>query len=187
MSLILAQKLIAPMNPYNSLQNYFSSQKTIATYFILFGVLLLFSAGIFHFLDIQISFYRGLFLGCLLAGILLISMGFLYKNFSIKNFNSAEQKYNADKAVFLKNETERMRKLLINFSTFQMICMIIIILAIGVIISFQIPFLTGVSLAISILFVGIMIIEAISKSSIDHYYEELLKAHSSNFILQDLD
>lgn len=187
MSLTLAQKLIAPMNPYNSLQNYLTSQKTIATYFILFGVLLLISAGTFYFLEIQISFYRGLFMGCLFAGILLISIGFLYKNFSIKTFNSAEKKYNVDKAVFLKNETERMRKLLINFSTFQMICMIIIILAIGVILSFQIPFVTGVSLAISILFVGIMVIEAISKSSIDHYYEELLKAHSSNFILQGLD
>lgn len=175
------------MNLHTSLQNYFSSQKTIATYFILLGCLLLISAGSLYFLDIQNLFYTGLIIGFLIAGILLILMGLLYKSYSTKTFNSAEQKYNVDKAIFLKNETERMRRVHINFSTFQTICMVIIILAIGVIISFQLPFVSGVSLSISVLFVGIMIIEAISKSSIDHYYEELLKAHSSNFILQGLD
>lgn len=170
-----------------SLQHYFSSQKVIATYFILFGSLFLISAGIFYFLDFQQTLYTGIYMGSLFAGTLLIGIGFLYKNFNVKTFTAATQIFKLDKAGFLKHETERMRRAHINFSTFQTICMIIIILAIGVIISFQLPFVSGVSLSISVLFVGIMIIEAISKSSIDHYYEELLKAHSSNFILQGLD
>lgn len=170
-----------------SLQNYFSSQKVIATYFILFGSLFLISAGIFYFLDFQQSLYTGIYMGSLFAGILLIGMGFLYKSNSLKTFTDATQLFELDKAGFLKHETERMRRVHINFSTFQIVNMIVIILAIGVIISFQLPIVSGVALAISILFVGTMIIEAISKSSIDHYYEELLKAHSSTFILQGLD
>ncbi|WP_155827812.1 hypothetical protein [Gillisia sp. JM1] len=81
-----------------------------------------------------------------------------------------------------------MEKVLDDFSSFQIIFTIIIILAIGVIIiSFKIPYISGIYLAISILLIGIMLIEAISKSSIDHYYEELQKAHSSNSILQDTE
>ncbi len=113
--------------------------------------------------------------------------GFFYRNLNDKLFISVERDYKKDRAIFLNNETKRMEKVLDNFSSFQIIFTSIIILAIGVIISFKIPYISGICLAISILLIGIMLIEAISKSSIDHYYEELLKAHSSNFILQDTE
>jgi len=175
------------MNPFKSLQDYISAQKTIGFYFILLGVILLIIAAFSNFYDSEKPFLRGLFLGGGIAGVLIIIGGIFYRSFSSKLFITVESEYKKDKAIFLKNETKRMEKVLYNFSSFQTVFTIIIILAIGVIISFMIPFVSGVCLAISLLFIGIMIIEAISKISINIYYQELLKAHSSNFILQGLD
>ncbi|WP_010227228.1 hypothetical protein [Gillisia marina] len=175
------------MDPFISLQNYIATQKKIGLYFIVLGVFLLSVAAVSYSFNSENLFFNGLLLGCMITGSLIIFGGFLYRNFNTKLFISAEGIYNKDKAIFLKKETERMAKVLENFSSFQTVFTIIIILAIGVIISFKIPFVSGICLAISLLFLGIMILGAISKVAIKLYYEELLKAHSSNFILQGLD
>jgi hypothetical protein len=175
------------MNPFKSLQNYIATQKTIGFYLLLLGAFLLAIATFSYFYNPENLFFKGLLLGCVLTGLLIILGGFVYRNFNSKLFISAEGYYIKDRAIFLKNETNRMEKVLENFSSFQTVFTIIIILAIGVIISFKLPFVSGISLAISLLFLGIMVIGAISKAAIKLYYEELLRAHSSNFILQGMD
>ncbi len=175
------------MNPFNSFQNYIAAQKTIGFYFSFLGIFLVVIAAVSNFYNPENSLYNGLFIGGLTTGLLIMLGGFFYRNFNGKLFISVESHYKKDKAIFLNNETSRMEKVINDFSSLQFIFTVIIILAIGVIISFKNPYISGISLAISLLFSGIMIIEAISKSFIDHYYEELLKAHSSNFILQELD
>ncbi len=175
------------MNPFNSLKNYVNNQKTIGFWYMVLGIFLLVIAAISNYYSSENAFYYGLFIGCLTTGFLMILRGFLYRNFNDKLFISVESDYKKDRAIYLRNETERMEKVLDHFSSFQIIFMGIIILAIGVIISFKIPFISGVCLAICIVICGMMLIETISKSYIDHYYEELLKAHSSNFILQEID
>jgi len=175
------------MNPYTSLQNYIISKKTISSYYIFLGIFLLLISAICRFYNYNDSLFQGLFFGSLTFGILIILIGITYRNFNTKIFLSVENDYLNDRAIFLNKETLRMEKVLDNFSSFQTIFTIIIILAIGVIISFKIPYISGVCIIISLLFSGILIIEAISKSSIDQYYQELQKAHSSNFILEGLD
>jgi hypothetical protein len=154
---------------------------------LILGIFLLVIAAVSKLYSSEDAFYRGLFSGSLTTGFLIMLGGFFYRNFNDKLFISVESNYKKDKAIFLNNETNRMEKVLDDFSSFQIIFTIIIILAIGVVISFKIPYISGICLAISILLIVIMLIEAISKSSIDNYYEELQKAHSSNFILQDTE
>ncbi|TXD94086.1 hypothetical protein [Gillisia hiemivivida] len=175
------------MNPFKSFQNYIAAQKSISFYFLFLGIFLLVIAAVSNLYSPEDAFYGGLFIGSLTTGLLIMLGGFFYRNFNDKLFISVESNYKKDKAIFLNNETNRMEKVLDDFSSFQIIFTIIIILAIGVIISFKIPYISGICIAISILLIGILLIEAISKYSIDHYSEELLKAHSSNFILQDTE
>ena len=154
------------MDPFKSLQNYIAAQKSIGLYFLILGVLLLAISTISYFYEPEASFFRGLFAGSLIAGLLIILGGIIYRYFSGKLYISIEKEFRKDKAIFLKNETKRMEKFLESFSSFQTLSIILIILAIGAIISFKIPFVSGICVAISILFIGILNIQE-SKAQLD--------------------
>lgn len=175
------------MDLLKSLKQYINSQKAISFYFMIFGFLLLcLSAGAF-FLATDDLLVNGMFWALIFSGIIALLSGLLYGKKNAAIIINNENIYNNNKALFLKNESLRMDDTLKNHSTFQTIFTLIIILVVGVIISFNNPFLVGICIVISLFFSGILIIGAISKPSKIEYYEELREAHNSNFILQDID
>lgn len=175
------------MDLLKSLNQYIDSQKAVSLYIIIFGFLLLcLSAGAFFFAKDN-KLIDGLFWGSLFSGVLVMLSGILYgkKNGNIINEN--ETIYLKNKPLFLKNESLRMHNVLRHHSTYQTIFTIIIILVIGVILSFKNAFIAGICVAVSIQFIGMMVITALSKPSISGYHQQLREAHSSNFILQDIE
>ncbi len=175
------------MDLLKSLKQYIDSQKAVSLYFMIFGFLLLcLSAGAFFFAKDD-RLINGLFWGSLFSGVFVMLSGVLYGKKNVNIINDNEAIYSSNKALFLKNESTRMHRVLRHHSKYQTIFTVIIILVIGVILSFKNAFLAGICTAISIQISGIMIIGAISKPSISGYYQELREAHSSNFILQDIE
>ena len=175
------------MNLLKSLKEYSDAQRSTSFYFIFFGISLLSLAGGTFFFQNNDPLINGMFWGSLLFGIFSIIIGIGYGKKHRILFYGAEVVYDKDKALFLRDETSRMEKVLIAYSTYQIIFIIILILVIGVIICFNNAFISGICIAVSIHFSGFMIIQAIARSSIKEYYIALRDAHSSNFILQDIE
>tara|TARA_R100000935_G_scaffold56430_2_gene87939 strand:- start:2292 stop:2816 length:525 start_codon:yes stop_codon:yes gene_type:complete len=174
------------MNLYSSLETYVKSQKKISLYFFFLGFILLGIGAFFFFINSKDLFYQGLSAGSIGTGIITILGGIIAGILNNRILNSVKDNYKSKKDIFLKNETRRIEKRLIIFSIIQTVATILIILSIGVIISFKLPFPSGLFLAISLQCLGIISIESIFKYSINIYYEELLSAHSSTFILEDV-
>lgn len=175
------------MDLFKSLKQYINSQKVVSFYFLILGFLLLcLSAGAFFFAKDD-KLINGLFWGCLFSGILVMLSGLLYGKKNVNIIKDNEAIYKNNKPLFLKNESLRMHKVLRHHSNYQTIFLVIIILVIGIILTFNNALLAGICAAISIQLIGTMFIGSISKPSIIGYYQELRKAHSSNFILQDIE
>ncbi len=161
------------MNILQSLEAYTSAQKWVGINFIILGSVLLILACVFAFFVAKSPMASGMKWGALAGGILIIAGGLSYYNFSHKTYNHSETIYQKDVTEFVKFEHERMEKVDQGFLSYQLTFAAFIIAALVIILLISAPVLKGVSFAIAILFVGIMLIEGFSHKSIRKYTNEL--------------
>lgn len=156
----------------DQLELYISAQKTIANYMMGFGVIMVLLAIMFHFAGVNSLFY-GLKIGCLIFGLFSISSGYAYKLTEEKLLVKQTKLYNENPAEFKIIEKERMQKVVKSFPRIQMVFVAIIIISLIVVLFTKNNFVIGLVFSLVVLLLGNIIIEKVSKTSIDSYYEEL--------------
>ena len=130
-------------------------------------------AGIVLFFVPTSQLVSGLRCGALFAGGLIIIAGFSYLNFCERIHDEAIDLFEKSKTEFVKTENKRMEKVKKMFPLYQMIYALFIIATLVVILFVNAPLWKGVSFAVTIFFLGIMIIEGFSYKSIKTYTKEL--------------
>ncbi|ANQ51770.1 hypothetical protein MY04_4434 [Flammeovirga sp. MY04] len=163
------------MNILQSLEAYTSAQKWVGINFIILGSILVILAGIFTFFVLKTPMSTGMKWGALVSGILILVGGMSYYSFCNKTQLSSQAIYKRDVTEFLQFEYERMEKVDKDFLLYQLTFTAFIVAALIIILFINMPLLKGVSYAVAILFLGILIIEGFSHTSITKYTSELKK------------
>lgn len=161
------------MNLLQSLEAYTNAQKWVGTNFIILGIVLLILAAVFAFFVAKSPMATGLKWGALATGLLIIVGGFFYRSFCDKTQDEARAIYEKDKTEFVQYEHERMEKVDKGFLTYQITFAVFVLAAIIVILFVNSPVAKGISYAVAILFIGILLIEGFSHKSISTYTNEL--------------
>lgn len=153
---------------------YINAQKSIANYMLAFGLILLLTAFLIHF-STSIPLFLGLKIGLLLFGLFSSVGGYGYKKTEEKLQKSQTFLYQENPVEFKQKEKERMAKVVKNFPLIQMIFVVIIVVSLITNLFINKAFVNGLLFSLVIFLVGNMIIESVSKKSIDSYYEKLSK------------
>lgn len=156
------------------LEIYINAQKTIANYMLAFGLIMLLLAVLIHFSDSNTLFY-GLKIGLVILGLFSSIGGYGYKITEEKLLKSQTLLYQENPDEFNQKEKERMAKVVKNFPLTQMIFVAIIVVSLITNLFLNKAFVNGILFSLVIFLVGNMIIESVSKKSIDIYYEILSK------------
>ncbi len=151
---------------------YISAQKTIANYMLALGLIMVFGAVLIHFTPTH-SLLNGLKIGLLVFGLFSLIGGYSYKLTEDKLLKSQTVIYQANTDEFDQMEKERMQKVVKNFPVIQLVFVVLIVASLVVNLILDKPFVNGILFALVIFLVGNMIIESISKQSIDTYFEQL--------------
>lgn len=161
------------MNFLQSLEAYTTAQKWVGYNFMILGIALLILAAIFAFFVAKSPMGSGMKWGSLITGIFIITGGIGYGSFNNKVHEEAKALYQKDKTEFVQFEHERMEKVDKGFLTYQITFAVFVLASLIVILFVNSPVAKGVSFAIALLFIGVMIIEGFSHKSISTYAEEL--------------
>jgi hypothetical protein len=151
---------------------YISAQKAIATYMLSFGLILILLAIIIHFAGTNSLFY-GFKIGLMVFGLFSSIGGYSYKLTEEKLLESQTALHQVNAQEFHQLEKERMQKVAKNFPVIQFVFVAVIIIALLVILLLNKAFISGVLFSLIIFLLGNMIIESVSKNSIDTYFEQL--------------
>ncbi|NRB59064.1 MAG: hypothetical protein HRU50_03890 [Winogradskyella sp.] len=161
------------MNFIQSLETYTNAQKWVGTNFIILGSLLLILATTVAFFINKSPLADGLKWGALCTGLLIIIGGFSYRNFSDKIQYNAKEIYGDNPTKFIQTEYNRMSKVNKGFIVYQMSFAAFVVASLIVILFVKSPFAKGISFAVAVLFIGVLIIEGFSQKSITTYNDEL--------------
>ncbi len=154
------------------LETYIAAQKNVGTQFIIIGVLLPIVAAWAHF-SASSPLNSGLKTGALIGGLLILAGGFGYRYTETTLLKNQTTLFQKDQAEFRQVEAERMAKVKKDYPVYQMVFSAFIVVALLVILLVKDTYWHGVSFAVLILMVGVLIIEAYSQRSINMYYEYL--------------
>jgi hypothetical protein len=161
------------MDLLKQLEIYINAQKGVGLNAIIFGSGLLITAVLFYFYGYS-SISNGIRFACVAIGILLLTMGF---GLRITQENILKEKaalFEKDPIEFKKIEIERMTKVKNNYPKGQTVMVLLAISAMIAFLFIKSPFWQGVSLIVTVFFVGNIIIEAFSNLAITAYYEHLI-------------
>jgi hypothetical protein len=161
------------MNILQALEAYTSAQKWVGINSIILGSVLLILAGIFTFFVTKTPLASGMKWGALIAGLLIIVGGIGYLSFNNKIKNEGEALYQKSRTEFVQYEHTRMEKVDNGFLTYQLVFAAFVLTSLIVILFVKAPVLKGVAFAVAIFFIGVMIIEGFSHSSICNYTNQL--------------
>ena len=157
------------MSFIDSLIMYTLSQKVVAYGFIFCGFTLLASAFLVTlFSSGSNPLWQGFKFGALLFGLFILVGGIGYLNFSSKIHNQVESEYQSNPQTTLVSEGERMNKVVSDYTIYQAVFSFIVILSLATIV-FSKPFWSGFAFPVAFLFIGVLLIEAHSKFSIDDH------------------
>ncbi|MFK7948747.1 MAG: hypothetical protein AB8G11_14235 [Saprospiraceae bacterium] len=157
------------------LELYTKAQKTVGSQFIIIGVCLLIIAGITWFGLPTTEFHNGLKVSSLTCGLLISIGGLVYFNFSQTTHDKIVKIHQESETKFIQTEQIRMTKVLKDYPIYQIVFATFIVIALLLIFVVNQPFWIGVACPIIGLFVGVLIVEYISKTSIDNYFLFLSK------------
>ena len=161
------------MDILQSLETYTSAQKWVGINVLILGAILIILAVIFAFFVEKSPMASGMKWGALTAGLLIIVGGVGYLSFNNKIHNEGEALFQKNRTEFVQYEYERMEKVDKGFLTIELVFAAFIIASLIVILFIKAPVLKGVAFAVAILFIGQLIIEGFSHSSIVKYTNEL--------------
>lgn len=154
------------------LETYISSQKTIATYFMGFGILLLIMAIFFHLIHTN-SIFQGLKIGLFVLGIVGFGSGYAYKMNETKLLVTKTELYKESPQKFHQEEKTRMDMVIKTFPIYQIGFIVGILVCFVLILYINKDFIKGVLFSIVLFFIGNMVVEQVSKSSLVRYHKEL--------------
>lgn len=154
------------------LEIYLNAQKTIASYMLAFGLILVLLAVLLHFAGSHSLFY-GLKIGCLILGLFSMVSGYSYRLTEGKLLKKQTDLYRENPAQFHQMEKKRMEKVVKNFPVIRLVFIVLISTLLIVILLSKNSFVNGLLFSLIILLIGNTIIETVSKKSIDLYYEQL--------------
>lgn len=160
---------------FEQFEIYISAQKTIANYMLALGLIMVFVAILIHFTGIN-SLFSGLKIGLLVLGLFSLVGGYSYKLTEEKLLKSQTALYQDSPQEFSQLEKNRMLKVVKNFPVIQFVFVGLIITSLIVTLFLDKPFVNGILFSLVIFLVGNMVIEGVSKNSIDTYYEQLSTA-----------
>ena len=156
------------------LETYISAQKTIAHYMMGFGVIMVLLAIFLHFTGTN-TVFNGLKIGLLVVGLLSAGGGYGYRITEDKLLSKQSELYEQDQKKFQVAEHERMQKVL-GKHPYILIGMSAVIAILLILIFFvKNNLIQGILFSVIIYLLGNLIIETISKNSIQLYFDQLSK------------
>ena len=153
---------------------YISAQKATGIQFTIFGALLLISAILLHFSQLN-PITQGLRNGFFAISILLMASGIGFIMNQNKLLETKMETYQSDQKAFEQQEIDRMQQVNKSVPTIILslsIVLILVILALMFLISQ--PLWKGVTFSVLIYLLGLLILESISYISVKKYLESLL-------------
>lgn len=154
------------------LEIYINAQKTIANYILALGFMMLVLAVLIHFAGSN-AVLTGLKIGLILFGLFSAIGGIGYKMTEKKLLKSQTLVFQENSATFHQKEKERMAKVVSNHSKIQIVLVVIIIVSLDVNLFLDKALVNGILFSLVIFSVGNLIIESVSKKSIDTHFERL--------------
>ena len=151
------------------LEMYISAQKTIGTYSMVLGGFMMMLAVLFHFADAN-PLFNGLQIGMLVVGVI---SGYGYRKAEEKILREQTALYQESPSQFHQAEKARMEKVVRNIPTYLMGFIAVIIVLLVVIVFTGNSFVHGILFSVIFFALGSMIIEKVSKTSIETYFEQL--------------
>lgn len=152
-----------------ALENYTAAQKTVGTRFIFIGIILLIIAIVIWFGVEKTNFYDGLKTGSFICGIIILLGGAAYYNFSQTTHKKIVDIHSESKTEYLTTEKLRMTKVAKDYPIYQLVFSGFIVASLVIIFLLNQAFWSGVACAVILQFIGVLIVEYISKTSIDSY------------------
>ncbi len=153
---------------------YIAAQKATGIQFTVFGALLLITAILLHFSQLN-PITQGLRNGFFVISILLLGSGIGFIIGQNKLLKTKTEMYQSDQKAFEQQEVERMQQVNKSVPTIILSLSIILILVILASIFFiSQPLWKGVTFSVLIYLFGLLILESISYLSVKNYYESLL-------------
>ncbi len=165
------------MDALEHLQQYTTSQKWAGTNFIILGIVLLVLFLVIMYLGPRSDLSNGLKWTSLVAGLLMVINGFVYRNFCDTVYKNGSMVYERDYQEFVTSEFERMSKVDSGFIYYQLFGGTMILASIIIIVFIDNQILKGVAFGLSILFIGFLLVEAYSHQSISEYFKNLKQLH----------
>ena len=154
------------------LEIYIDAQKTIANYMLAFGFIMLLLAILIHFLGSD-ALLLGLKIGLVVFGLFSSVGGYGYKMTEEKLLKSQTLLYQVNTEEFHQKEKERMEKVVKYFPLIQIVFVTIVIISLVTNLFLDKAIIKGILFSIVVFSVGNMIIESVSKKSVDTYFEKL--------------
>ncbi len=154
------------------LEVYIQAQKIIGNYSMIMGVFFVLLAVLLHYFGVN-TLFSGLKIGLFVLGIISCTSGYAYKVTEEKLLKSQTELYQKKPDEFNKVEKERMAKVVKNFPNIQYAFIAVIALSLLIIFFTSNSILKGILISVVMLLTGNLIIEKVSKKSIDAYYQKL--------------
>ena len=151
---------------------YIAAQKATGIQFVVFGGLLLISAILLHFSQLN-PITQGVRNGFFVISILLLASGIGFTMNQNKLLKT--ETYQSNQLEFKQQEVDRMQQ--VNKSVPNIIlglCIALIILTLALMFFIHQPFWKGVTFSVLIYFLGLLILESLSYLSVKNYLESLL-------------
>lgn len=162
------------MDLINHLEIYINAQKGVGFNAIVFGSGMIIAAVLLHvYGGSQLA--TGIRNGAFTIGILLFIMGIALRISQENILKEKKELYKNDKVEFKQAEIERMTKVKNNYPKGQIFMVVMVVVSLVVFLLVKSPIWQGVSLTLTIFFIGNVIIEAFSGLAIVAYYEQLVK------------
>lgn len=160
------------MDLLTHLEVYINAQKGVGFNAFVFSAGMITAAVFLHFFGTS-QLALGLRNGTLTIGVLLILMGVGLRFFQEKILQEKKALYQTDQVEFKQSEIERMTKVKNNYPRGQAIMTSLVVIALLGFLLVKSQMWQGVSLSLSVFFLGNVIIEAFSYLAILAYYNQL--------------
>lgn len=153
---------------------YIAAQKATGIQFTVFGALLLISAILLHFSQLN-PIMQGLRNGFFVISILLVISGIGFIMNQNKLLETKTETYQSNELEFKQQEIERMKGVNKSVPTIvKSLCIALILMLLALILISIQPLWEGVTFSVLIYLLGLLILESISYISVKNYLESLL-------------
>lgn len=161
------------MKIIEAFEAYIAAQKALSNQFLILCGVLILIAIITHFAFPTTTMTIWLKRSLVVCGLFIALGGFSYGNFNNKVSDSGHAHYHQNSVEFAQAEQVRMEKVVKQFPYYQITFALFIVASLLVVLFVPSPQAKGVAFAVILLFVGCMIVEQVSHTSIVEYADSL--------------